>query len=544
MYITRVAGPHPLGTDAAPAVPLMTSPDTALSGTDAEPTPGTARGGRASTALLKLQADERLVAHVRRGNQAAFEVLVARYQARLLAFCRHMLGASARRDAEDVLQEVFASAYRAMLSDQRPINVRPWLYRIARNRCLNHLRRDPMPSIEGMEMTVVDERIGTAETVHQRAEVRQLLADIQALPETQRTAILLREIDDLSYEQIALAMDTTVAAVKSLLVRARVGLAEAAESRRLSCDEVRFELGQHAEGLVEKLTPPTRRHLKECKSCAGFQQDLKDTNKALAMLAPAFGIVLLVKTILGGSHASGAAGGAAAGSAAAASSGGIISIGGVLSAKTMTGLAAAVAVTGAAVEVKHVTAPSRPAISERQVARAAVITPAVAPAAAGANTTPSGGVAPVVAATTPDKDEALGKKANDDTPKETTPKTTPEEGADATTPATSPAAVEFPPATDPTSPAVPSTPTIEDRTGTIKLPDIENRTDEVKVRPPVRLPVPVPPSLRPQTPTTPQTPPAAPAPAESTPAPPAEQTTPAPEPTAPAADATTPATTP
>src|SRR6195952_3361194 len=94
---------------------------------------------RGPTPLLRLQGDERLVALTRRGNQSAYEVLVARYQSRLLAFCRHML--SSREDAEDVLQEVFAAAFNAMLADDRALNVRPWLYRIARNRCLNHLRR-------------------------------------------------------------------------------------------------------------------------------------------------------------------------------------------------------------------------------------------------------------------------------------------------------------------------------------------------------------------------------------------------------------------
>src|SRR4051794_21086693 len=85
---------------------------------------------RGPTPLLRLQSDERLVALTRRGNQAAFESLVARYQTRLLAFCRHMLGS--REDAEDVLQEVFAAAFNAMVADERSINVRPWLYRIAR----------------------------------------------------------------------------------------------------------------------------------------------------------------------------------------------------------------------------------------------------------------------------------------------------------------------------------------------------------------------------------------------------------------------------
>jgi DNA-directed RNA polymerase specialized sigma24 family protein len=91
------------------------------------------------TPLLKLQSDERLIALIRRGNNNAFEVMFARYQSRLLAFCRHLLGS--KEDAEDVLQEVMTAAFNAILADERAINARPWLYRIARNRCLNHLRR-------------------------------------------------------------------------------------------------------------------------------------------------------------------------------------------------------------------------------------------------------------------------------------------------------------------------------------------------------------------------------------------------------------------
>ena len=110
-----------------------------------------------------------------------------RYESRLLAFCRHMLGS--REDAEDVLQEVFAAAYNAMLADERPINARPWLYRIARNRCLNHLRR-PVPV--GQDSMDIFERDGgqtTSDTVHKREEFRQIVADVQDLPETQRTEI-------------------------------------------------------------------------------------------------------------------------------------------------------------------------------------------------------------------------------------------------------------------------------------------------------------------------------------------------------------------
>src|SRR5437763_10754179 len=234
---------------------------------------------RGPTPLLRLQSDERLVAMTRRGNQAAFEALVARYQARLLAFCRHMLGS--REDAEDVLQEVFAAGFNAMVADERPINVRPWLYRIARNRSLNHLRRNQAIGVDSMDVHLAENGATTADKVHRREEFRALMGDVQELPETQRTALLLREIDALSYDQIAEAMETTVPSVKSLLVRARVSLAEAAAARRLSCDEVRVGLREAAHGL-RKASAPARRHARQCARCSAVRQHLRATNDALA----------------------------------------------------------------------------------------------------------------------------------------------------------------------------------------------------------------------------------------------------------------------
>src|SRR6058998_2182660 len=134
--------------------------------------------------LLRLQSDERLVALTRRGQHAAFETLCARYQSRLLSFCRHML--ASREDAEDVLQEVFAAAFHAVLADERAINVRPWLYRIARNRSLNHLRRQQAIGVDSMDVHLSEGGISTADKVHKREEFRLLIADVQELPETQR----------------------------------------------------------------------------------------------------------------------------------------------------------------------------------------------------------------------------------------------------------------------------------------------------------------------------------------------------------------------
>jgi RNA polymerase sigma factor (sigma-70 family) len=315
--------------------------------------------------LLRLQSDERLIALVRRGSHAAFETLVSRYEGRLLPFCRHML--RSREDAEDVLQEVFAAAFNAILADDRPINVRPWLYRIARNRSLNHLRRTQAIAVDTMDAHFSDHGASTADKVHDREEFRLLVGDIQDLPETQRTALLLREMEALSYDQIAEAMETTVPSVKSLLVRARVSLAEAAEARLLSCEEVRLQLGEVAEGLQRRPSAAVRRHLRACDRCSAFQVQLKATSRALAALLPLSPLIVLKKLVLvhlghsagagSGATASGATAGAtAAGTSALAGSGagGVVSTAiGAVATKAAAGFAAAALVTAGAVEVHH-----------------------------------------------------------------------------------------------------------------------------------------------------------------------------------------------
>jgi RNA polymerase sigma factor (sigma-70 family) len=323
------------------------------------------------TPLLRLQSDERLIALLRKGNTAAFDVLVARYETRLLAFCRHLLGS--REDAEDVLQEVMTAAFNAILADERPINVRPWLYRIARNRSLNHMRRIQAIGVDSMDHHFSENGASTADKVHQREEFRLLVGDIHELPETQKTALVLREMDALTYEQIAEAMETTIPSVKSLLVRARVSLAEAAEARLLSCDEVRIELAEVAEGLTRRPSPLVRRHLRECKRCTVFRGQLRQTNKALAALLPVGPLVVFRKLLFlhlghsagagsgataagssAGAAGAGAASAGAAGTTALAGSSGLVSAGiGALAGKAAAGLAAAALVTAGAVEADH-----------------------------------------------------------------------------------------------------------------------------------------------------------------------------------------------
>jgi RNA polymerase sigma factor (sigma-70 family) len=369
---------------------------------------------------------------VRSGNPGAFETIVDRYEGRLLGFCRQMLGST--EDAEDVLQEVFVNAYKAMLRDEREINLRPWLYRIARNRSLNHLRKPTADAQESMDMVPAVEASSTAEKVHNREEFRQLLVDVQKLPETQRSALLLREMDALSYEEIAAAMETTVPSVKSLLVRARISLAEASQARLLTCGEVRVELSEAAEGL-RKVSGPIRRHVRECDECSDFRSQVRSNEKALAALFPVGGLFALKGFIAsklglgsaGGAGSAGAASAAAGGAAGAGAvggvgaaiggsgaAGGIGALGGAVGAKAVAGVVtAAVLTAGAAVEVKqnsgtpvtppaHISKqhqPTGPAIAAAQVSapKVAAATPeAVAPAPA-----PTAEAAPEAAAEEP-----------------------------------------------------------------------------------------------------------------------------------------------
>jgi RNA polymerase sigma factor (sigma-70 family) len=395
--------------------------------------------------LLKLQGDEKLIAMARAGNPGAFETIVDRYQGRLLGFCRQMLGST--EDAEDVLQEVFVNAYRAMLADEREINLRPWLYRIARNRCLNYLRKPKADAQESMDMVPEVDAASTAECVHNREEFRQILSDVNKLPETQRAALLLREMDALSYEEIAAAMETTVPSVKSLLVRARISLAEASQARLLTCGEVRVELSEAAEGL-RKVSAPVRRHVRECDECADFRSQIRSNEKALAALFPVGPLIALKGFIasklgLGGGTAGAGAGAAGAGAAGAgagaagglsaalgggSAAGGIGAIGGAIGTKAAAGVVTAALLTAGAVEVKQTTsAPVDPAPAAKEQAYEA---PGSSPAIAKPVTAPAPKPSePVENTPLPAADATPAEAPAEDPAPEPAPTTTAEEEA-------------------------------------------------------------------------------------------------------------------
>jgi RNA polymerase sigma factor (sigma-70 family) len=175
-----------------------------------------------------VRSDDQLVAAFRDGREDAFTVIAERYRDRLVAYAGQMLRARGQGAVEDVVQDVLIRAYRALLADSRPMALRAWLYRIAHNRCLDELRAERPTSELQDEMAASED---PAAAVGRREQLRELVGDIQDLPPQQRSALVIRELTGLSYAELAEALDTTVPAVKSLLVRARVNLAAAAEAR-------------------------------------------------------------------------------------------------------------------------------------------------------------------------------------------------------------------------------------------------------------------------------------------------------------------------
>jgi RNA polymerase sigma factor (sigma-70 family) len=166
--------------------------------------------------VLATQTDTRLVDLVRAGYEPAFETIVSRYRAALLRYTERFLS---HERAEDAVQQSFVSAYEAMLRDDAALNLRPWLYRIAHNASLNALRD------RGLRHSELDESIDGVERPDQALErtqgLREVLDAVQALPERQREAIVLRELEGRSYEEIASELGVTDGSVRQLLNRAR-----------------------------------------------------------------------------------------------------------------------------------------------------------------------------------------------------------------------------------------------------------------------------------------------------------------------------------
>jgi len=304
--------------------------------------------------LLRLRSDEQLVALFRSGNDAAFSVIHDRYRQRLFVYSRQMLGGS-RQDAEDALQDVFMRAYSSLCISDRPVSLRAWLYRVAHNRCIDHLRRPAPPAIDLFETSRRPLHDPTVEA-ERREDLRRLIEDVRRLPDQQRSALLMREMDGLSYAELSEALGVSLQAVKSLLVRARIGLVEAVEARDTACADIRGDLADAFDRGV-RASGRARRHMRDCAGCRDYRGQLRGVRAGLTALSPGPGPLAAALKLLG---LGGAAGGGAASSGAAAGGSAIVVAGGGTAAKVTAVVCCAALAAGGAAEVTHkIIKPSR-----------------------------------------------------------------------------------------------------------------------------------------------------------------------------------------
>ena len=251
------------------------------------------------------RSEDRLVVGVRAGDDSAFEALYDTYHRKLLTFCQHMLGS--REEAEDAVQHTFLAAYRCLRAGDDVTALKPWLYTVARNRCLSivRARREEIALEDGAAATE-----GPAAEVDRRADLRMLVRDVQRLPPDQRAALVLFEVGDHSHQDIAAVLGVRREKVKALVFQARETLMGWRTARETPCAHVREQIATLSGGALGRGT--LRRHVEQCAGCAEYEVAVRRQRAALAFVlpvAPAEGLrAAVLGSALGGSGAAAVAG--------------------------------------------------------------------------------------------------------------------------------------------------------------------------------------------------------------------------------------------
>lgn len=297
----------------------------------------------AAAGFTRLLSDERLTRRAVGGDERAFAAIFRRYHQSLYRFCLATVGNS--EDAQDALQNTMIKVMRALPGEERQIELKPWLYRIAHNESIYLLRR--RRETRELDAEQVAPGGGLTEDVATRERLRRLLTDLKELPERQREVLVMRELAGLDFEEIGTALETSGAVARQTLYEARQSLRQMEEGREMSCDAVMRALSDGDGRVIRRRD--VRAHLRSCADCRAFRDEIKSRKGDLAALSPlpAVAAAGMLQGLLGGSGAAGS------GSAVAAALGGG-------AAKTISASAAAKGVaTVAAVAAVGVTAADR-----------------------------------------------------------------------------------------------------------------------------------------------------------------------------------------
>ena len=268
-----------------------------------------------------------LAARAAAGDQRAFAKIFERHHQELYRYCLAIVRNKA--DAEDALQSTMSKAIASLPGERRRIELRPWLFRVAHNEAISIIRRHRPESDHGLQGL---SEPGPEIAAEQRERLRMLVGDLQMLPERQRSALVMRELSDLGYGEIAAALECSEGSARQTVYEARQALQTREEGRLMDCADARREL---SDGDRRRLrNRRLRAHLADCDGCRDFQTAIAVRRNDLRVLTPPLPIAA-ASALLGGALG----GGASAGAGAAAVGAGAGSV--------ATGVGTGIAVKGA-----------------------------------------------------------------------------------------------------------------------------------------------------------------------------------------------------
>ncbi|MFL5834425.1 MAG: sigma-70 family RNA polymerase sigma factor [Solirubrobacterales bacterium] len=265
----------------------------------------------APAGFSRLLSDDRLTQRAVGGDERAFAAIFRRYHQSLYRFCLAIVGNP--EDAQDALQNTMMKVLRALPGEERKIDLKPWLYRIAHNESIDLLRR--RRETRPLDVEHAAPGYGLAEEAATRDRLRRLIADMRELPERQREVLVMRELAGLDFEEIGSALETSGAVARQTLYEARLSLRQMEEGREMSCDAITRALSD-GDGRVTRRRD-VRAHLRSCDRCRSFRDEMESRSSDLAALSPlpAVAAAGMMQGLIGGS-------GAASGGGLAATLGG------------------------------------------------------------------------------------------------------------------------------------------------------------------------------------------------------------------------------
>jgi RNA polymerase sigma factor (sigma-70 family) len=242
--------------------------------------------GRGAALAWRLASDDAIVRGVARHQDAAFAALYDRYHAPLERYCRSML--LDLDDAQDAAQSALASALRALRSERTlPLRLRPWLYRIAHNEALAVMRRRTAAPVGGLDEQAAE--LAAPDDSDTREAFRELLGDLRTLPARQRSALVLRELEGLSYAEVAGALELSQDAARAAVFEARAALHAQRDGRASSCIDVQRRLSV-GDGRTAR-SRALRAHLGSCEACSAVAAQIRGRRRALRAIFPLPGIM-------------------------------------------------------------------------------------------------------------------------------------------------------------------------------------------------------------------------------------------------------------